>query len=258
MIPNYSQPPAHRPQFGMHPHGQAGSVVPPPAPYPYLYPGNHPPPPPNMTGPPPPSGATTISLVNTARLPNGMSLKKAMEISDFDRLVRHQDFCKVLTAAAKLKNLQNGHASSSQPGIMNLALSNLHSEKATKIVRDNVCDDSTNTSPDVIPRGLFPHTDTLVAEAIDSLTMEFDRRLTVQSNSSGSSSGTDDEYMPSPKKSRQKKGRDSPSQSIAVKYSKRQTDILTEWMIQNRVRTPVCIVLIMDVLLFCFPIILPH
>jgi len=235
MIPDSSQPPAHR----VHPQGQAESAYPPPAPYPcmYEYPSTFPHS--TVDGSNPPIGSNSdaspqavIGLVNTSHLPHGMSLQDAMEISEFDRLVRHQDFDKILSAAAKLKSLQNGSSSLSQPGIMNLALSNLHRSKATKVIRENVCNDG---SPDIMPRGLFPHTDTLVAEAIDSLTLEFDRCLKVKS-----SSCTEDNNCtpsPSPKKARQKKnkkGRDSPSQSIAVKYSKRQTDILTEWMIANK------------------------
>jgi len=207
-----------------------------------------------MPSPSPPA------LINTACLPEGMTSEDATAICDFDRLVRHQDFAKILSSAAKLKNLQSQeHSSSSDaarnptakttPGIMNLALSDLHSEKAANIVRENTCTSAATPSsspPSILPRGLFPYTDALVDETIDSLVAEFDRCLSIvqgsasaSTNASGNGNGDDD--APSAKRARKKppKGKKkvggNASQSIAVKYSKEQTDILTDWMIQNRV-----------------------
>lgn len=200
-------------------------------------------------------------LINTGCLPEGMSSEDAAAICDFDRLVRHQDFAKILSTAARLKNLRSQQQGSSvdadadapnptankTPGIMNLALSDLHSNKAATIVRENTCTKSSTSSssspPSILPRGLFPFTDALVDETIDSLVAEFDRCVSfVQgTNAANGNNADDDNVAPSAKKARKKppkgkkKAGGNASQSIAVKYSKEQTDILTDWMIQNRV-----------------------
>ena len=213
---------------------------------------------PDMTAP-----SSLPAPINTGCLPEGMSSEDAAAICDFDRLVRHQDFAKILSSAARLKNLQSQQQGSlveagadanapnptanKTPGIMNLALSDLHSNKAATIVRENTCANSSASSssspPSVLPRGLFPYTDALVDETIDSLVAEFDRCLSIAqgTNAADGNNADDDDVAPSTKKARKKppKGKKkvggNASQSIAVKYSKEQTDILTDWMIQNRV-----------------------
>jgi len=243
MIPEYALPP---PTQG---RDDGGACLPPPPPLPPApFPRFHHPHSSQMPciPPPPPPPA----LINTECLPEGMSSEDAAAICDFDRLVRHQDFGKILSSAARLKNLQSQgshdpalNPAAKTPGIMNLALSDLHSEKAANIVRENTCTtaapssaSSTPSPPPVLPRGLFPYADALVDETIDSLVAEFDRCLSIIAQATGGDDGA-----PSAKKARRKppkgkkKAGGNASQSIAVKYSKQQTDILTDWMIQNRV-----------------------
>ena len=254
MIPNYSA------QGGDTSNGEACESMPPLQPPTTTLPppprlDNNPSQPDMLTHPSPPA------LINTGCLPEGMSSEEATAICDFDRLVRHQDFAKILSTAARLKNLQSQQQGSlvdadadapnptanKTPGIMNLALSDLHSNKAAAIVRENTCADSSTSSssshPSILPRGLFPYTDALVDETIDSLVAEFDRCLSIVqgANAANGNNADDDDVAPSAKKARKKppkgkkKAGGNPSQSIAVKYSKEQTDILTDWMIQNRV-----------------------
>lgn len=211
---------------------------------------------------PSPSSPPALILINTGCLPEGMSSEDAAAICDFDRLVRHQDFAKILSSAARLKNLQSQQQGSTSdgadaptpttnkvPGVMNLALSDLHSNKAATIVRENTCTtanmSSSSDPASILPRGLFPYTDALVDETIDSLVAEFNRCLLIVqgTNAIGGNNGDDDDdtAAPSAKKARKKPPKSkrkvggNASQSIAVKYSKQQTDILTDWMIQNRV-----------------------
>ena len=252
MIPNYSA------QGGDTSNGEACESMPPLQPPTTTLPppprlDNNPSQPDMLTHPSPPA------LINTGCLPEGMSSEDAAAICDFDRLVRHQDFAKILSTAARLKNLQSQKQGSlmdadadapnptayKTPGIMNLALSDLHSNKAAAIVRENTCSSSSSSHPSILPRGLFPYTDALVDETIDSLLAEFERCLSIVqgTNAIGGNNGDDDydTVAPSAKKARKKPPKSkrkvggNASQSIAVKYSKQQTDILTDWMIQNRV-----------------------
>ena len=219
-----SPPPPPGGCFGHHSHQPPAYPTYPP----YCYPVHY-----------PPNARHVPGVVNTNKLPRGMSVGEAVDISDFDRLMRHQDFREVLMAAARVKVIDG--APPPGPGILNLAAGVGQADKAAKIVRENVSNNSSLGSQ--LPRGLFPHTDLLIDVTMDSLTRDFEARLSIlggavgySSNGSGdlSGSGSDEEYVPPAKKARQRKGRDSPSQAIAVKYSKGQTDILTEWMIVNR------------------------
>jgi len=128
-------------------------------------------------------------------------------IDDFDKLIQHEEFQKILNLAAKIKAVRlklNGAYHPSFGEIDN------DCPKITKIVRKTL----TGKQNDVIVRGAYPVTDSLVDDTMVALETELERCI---------------ELSKQPIKKR--KGKLEP---IAVKYSKRQTDILTDWMIEHR------------------------
>lgn len=171
-------------------------------------------------------------LMDPSYAPQGLSLEQAMNMNDFDRFVGHEDFARLVTVAAKVKALrtaiigENGGIPDSS--IMSLSADPRSNEveETANVIRQNVRTDDSTT---VVPRGMFPQTDSMVDEAIGSLAKELDRCLTVQNEVSANRKKN--RVVRSP---RRKKKRGEGGEAIAVKYSKGQTDILTDWMIRHR------------------------
>jgi len=130
------------------------------------------------------------------------------EIDDFDRMVAHEDFPRLLSLAVKVKAMRHP-ASPAKDNSKKFALkrdSVENMQEMVKLMKTSLC----NIAPDtVLGRGVCAQTDSVVNEAINSLSMEFEKCMKLQ------------------------KKNDNPK-PIAVKYSKRTTDILTKWMIENR------------------------
>ena len=171
-------------------------------------------------------------LVEVNELLPALEKEDAVKINEFDRFVGHEDFGRLLTVAAKVKALRS--AIKETEAALDMAIMSLpfdgnggEIEATANVIRKHAREDQT---PDNVPRGLFPITDSLLDEAIDSLTKEFSRCLVIHSAVEGSR----EEGNKSRSNKRKKKGGQA-GEAIAVKYSKRQTDILTAWMIQHRV-----------------------
>jgi hypothetical protein len=89
-----------------------------------------------------------------------------------------------------------------------------------------------------VPRGAFPATDSLIDESISILKSEFEKYMRWYSDCASSrplvnSNGSAGRMKRS--KPDSKVGKSSESEAIAVKYSKFQTDVLNNWMIEHKV-----------------------
>jgi len=150
-----------------------------------------------------------------AELGNEIKLKVAKNeldnsISDYDRLIHHIQFKEILNLASELKlatfNLNVGCRMPSKTAKSGIdAIYNIMRMKTSKLDK-------------IVRRGMFPSTDSLVDETIAILKHEIKRCKSLKQCAS------------------KKKPIQEP---IAVKYSKHQTDILTQWMIDNRVRNKI-------------------
>jgi len=131
-------------------------------------------------------------------------------ISDYDRLIHHIQFKEILNLVSELKL-----------ATLNLNVGCRMPSKTTKSSIDaiyNIMRIKTSKLDKIVHRGMFPSTDSLVDETIAILQHEIKRCKSLKQCAS------------------KKKPIQEP---IAVKYSKYQTDILTQWMIDNRVRSKI-------------------
>jgi hypothetical protein len=185
---------------------------------------------------------------------------------DLDLLLQHQDFSQLLTLAVKVKQarVQVAEACAARGGGAGLYASKTR-KAATALEPSEViaavsrlqdqllaAGPTTNgTSRQVIPRGVFPITDSIMDDSLETLQNEMDRCYrcleevqeqghgvattssamvtTVPTVTASNDSTTTNKTKAAPKKKGNKK-----KDAIAVKYSKRQTDILMNWMIENK------------------------
>lgn len=187
-------------------------------------------------------------------------------LNEFDRFVGHQDFERFVELAYKVKVMRHAIAlkSINQNLDQNIsAFSNDHSvgddsrvenrfTKTTNFIRkhtmsEKLDDDGIDSK---IMRGVFPRTDSLFDETINALTQEFENckihysslknkttAIEKPSKTEVDISDADQERSVHASRKKQKNMTDgnSSKEAIAIKYSKYQTDILTEWMVQHRV-----------------------
>ena len=128
-------------------------------------------------------------------------------MSDFDKLVNHEDFHKVVLLAAKVKALRSTLNKKSAPSTTQIQQG---IKEFTSAIQTRLA-----SSTFVVERNLYPTTDSLIDDSIQILEVELKKCLELKNLSHSSKKSTLD--------------------PIAVKYSKRQTDILTQWMIDHRV-----------------------
>ena len=122
-------------------------------------------------------------------------------MSDFDKLVNHEDFHKVVLLAAKVKALRSTLNKKSAPSTTQIQQG---IKEFTSAIQMRLA-----SSTFVVERNLYPTTDSLIDDSIQILEVELKKCLELKKKST--------------------------LDPIAVKYSKRQTDILTQWMIDHRV-----------------------
>ena len=120
-------------------------------------------------------------------------------MSDFDKLVNHEDFHKVVLLAAKVKALRSTLNKKSAPSTTQIQQG---IKEFTSAIQMRLA-----SSTFVVERNLYPTTDSLIDESIQILEAELKKCLELKKKST--------------------------LDPIAVKYSKRQTDILTQWMIDH-------------------------
>lgn len=126
-------------------------------------------------------------------------------IKYFHRLVHHEDFYQILLLAAKVKAARLTLNQSPSPSLKDVEDS---IQNATKSIQSSFKSDAK------VLRGNFVTTDSLVDESIQIMERELSRCLDSQKVC---------------------KKKENTAEPIAVKYSKCQTDILTQWMIDHRV-----------------------
>eukprot|EP00592_Proboscia_alata_P010368 CAMPEP_0194357730 /NCGR_PEP_ID=MMETSP0174-20130528/5167_1 /TAXON_ID=216777 /ORGANISM="Proboscia alata, Strain PI-D3" /LENGTH=760 /DNA_ID=CAMNT_0039127871 /DNA_START=51 /DNA_END=2333 /DNA_ORIENTATION=+ len=173
--------------------------------------------------------------VDNCRLLVGMGSHKN-SLNEFDRVVGHEDFGQIICLAAKVKAAHFiSVLPSSQPWEKTSDLSFLtvgvpkkdHVDQTLLKMRlFNGPAALPKSKATIVPRGMFSQTDSLVDAAIEGLTGEFQRCLTFLGNNGPSTINK--------KREKNNATSDGPTESVAVKYSKRQTDILTNWMIEHR------------------------
>jgi hypothetical protein len=167
--------------------------------------------------------------------------------SEFQRFIAHQDFGLFILLASKVKIIRNNLICGTTPSASDV-ISVTYAEtrkckdeaneiakfiQTTLLLGPNV---NINIDSVIIPKGTFLKTDLLIKESIISLSKEFNRCMTWYNALKEASPPV------SPPKKRikindsikeSKKKETGKGKPIAVKYSKRQTDILTSWMIAH-------------------------
>jgi len=176
--------------------------------------------------------------------------------NQFHRFISHQHFELFLLLAAKVKLLRQALATNSPPHHPHL----LALDHSTHAVRST---EVSNTArffrttlvpslpgggpfPPLIPQGVYPSTDRLMEEAMGAMAAEYGRCAVWYAARGGGRPGVELGLARARGGKRAKvgggkvgagKGSGRPGgDAIAVKYSKRQTDVLTDWMIDHKVR----------------------
>ena len=162
-------------------------------------------------------------------------------IDDFDQMLLHEDFGYYLFLASQLKHMHQylkRRQVLATDDIMIIEdiinnMENFDSENqqiniTKKIIRDKLCNNK-GASKLVLKKGLFPQTDSLMSESIKVLKQQI--KKCYDEIKQENTDGDDKRYS---KKMKTEKGAVT-AQPIAIKYSKYQTDVLTNWMIQHRV-----------------------
>ena len=149
--------------------------------------------------------------------------------NDVEHMICHENFGTVLALSSKVKAIRKYLSGESK-----LLLPITNSDDVTidenikdmwKVIRMKICGEGANT---VISRGTHPHIDSLIDESIEVMKKELHKCILHQSLYEKAKDNKQD--------LRKRKGKKNGNRApIAVKYSKAQTDILTNWMIENRV-----------------------
>lgn len=209
------------------------------------------------SSPPTSAAATTTPAPKPAHEPH----------DDLDLLLRHVDFPKLVRLAIKVKQVRSNmvaaeccqHGSNKRAKRSNSALDPAEVMSAVQRLQEQLLSLGPTQSvldQQVIHRGVYPITDSIVDDSLDTLQYELDRcmralkqsdfrpdtatttaqvpvhegRTTTLSTLTPPASSTRNTHTETknPKKRSRKKD------SIAVKYSKWQTDILMHWMIEHK------------------------
>jgi hypothetical protein len=182
-------------------------------------------------------------------------------MDDLDIMLQHQDFAQLLTLAVKVKQARlqayatgtNGTGGTGQGGAAKTRQASTALEPSEVIaavsrLQDQLLAAGPNnddiTSRRVIPRGVYPITDSIMDDSLETLQNELDRcyRCLEQqgeygkaaTNAMATTEPTSAAIVTNKKTKAQKKGGRGKKEAIAVKYSKWQTDILMNWMIENK------------------------
>ncbi|CAB9522545.1 Homeobox protein PKNOX1 [Seminavis robusta] len=178
----------------------------------------------------------TPSIVNTpciTPIPDPCNSNDSSSLDEFDVMLSHEDFPKLLNIAAQVKGLQvNGNMAAQQQSNgrdgpleateVLLAVAKLQERLLSPTAARS---QELSVEPRKILRGSYPMTDLLFDDSLAILQHELDRcqqQIALQSN----------EAAPPPKK-KKKTTIKSNKEAIAIKYSKWQTDILMQWMIEH-------------------------
>lgn len=169
-------------------------------------------------------------------------------ISEFDRIIGHADFGCFIILSYKIKLvryfLSSGNTMQNEAEIMSLdhldakvggtQVANLieliRLKLASKTFKQKYGDVGKFLSN--IPRGVYPLTDNLMDESIEALKNELQMCIYLRSIMTNTCSVKCSSNIRTPKRKKLSEGL---GDAIAIKYSKRQTDILTDWMIENKV-----------------------
>jgi Homeobox KN domain len=172
------------------------------------------------------------------------------QLDDFDIMLFHEDFPHLLAIASKVKGIQKKIANLSTTTICPPAMSEYRAKtalqphevmQAVERMQQALTAKSTHPNtppPKSIKRGRYPITDSLMEDAMLLLQKQYDLELQRYNHQQPyHAAGTP---HPSPVGTPfhdNKRGRTSPlttASPITVKYAKWQTDILMQWMIDNK------------------------
>jgi Homeobox KN domain len=202
--------------------------------------------------------------------PNVLTSHDTATMDDFDIMLLHEDFPHLLMMAAKVKSTHRAIASilnpTDQSGMMNnFTTTALFSSPTTSQAKNALFPDEIlravermqqvlihkkPSDSSVIPRGLYPITDSLMEDAMIVLHQEYENgRMWIMqhqeipstvSSSSSARSVDSDSYSNSKRHGNDyNMSSDSSSNTttggpITIKYAKWQTDALMNWMIENK------------------------
>lgn len=168
-----------------------------------------------------------------------------LNMNAFQRFIAHEDFGLFILLASKVKIIRKNLLSGTVPNQSDvITITHIQSRKgvneanvAGKFIQSTLLlgpDARVDIKSLAVPRGTFKITDDLMKESIISLAREFNRCMTWYNALRGQS------LPKSPSRKRMKlnddqRGNIKANDAIAVKYSKYQTDILTNWMIAHKV-----------------------
>jgi len=186
----------------------------------------------------------TSRQTKTEENETGLEDCRTKNMTPFQQFIAHQDFGIFILLATKVKIIRNNLISGTVPNKSDvLTVAHIESRKGENEVKDTAKFIQTkllfgskyasiNIPNIIIPKGKFKLTDDLMKESIVSLVREFNRCMTWYN-------AFIDKSLPmSPPRKRSRLSNDRKKKNgdaIAVKYSKYQTDILTNWMIEHRV-----------------------
>lgn len=151
---------------------------------------------------------------------DSMSLELIKNMSEFERIIHHVDFKRLLDLACRVKAAWLA-LHRKRPNLLDSAPSPLQIDNMLSLIINTTANKGfyeRSAGTLVIGRGICRCTDSFVDEAIACLSNQLTRAREVALSKSAAP----------PNKA--VKG-----QAIVVKYSKRQTDILNQWMVQNKV-----------------------
>lgn len=180
------------------------------------------------------------------------SPKHCSMMNEFHRFLAHEDFERFLLIASKVKLVRQALVTGSIPSkpcvlTLNHSKRDINSAEVSntaKFIRSTLIPSPVGSNNSFslysISRGTYQSTDSLISEAINAMIHEYERCMSWYSAKQRRSKH--EPLVNHPRKTKRVKT-GSPkalskpsSEAIAVKYSKRQTDILTNWMINNKVK----------------------
>ena len=168
----------------------------------------------------------------------------ACRYNELQRFVAHENFDIFILLASKVKIIRNDLYCCHVPDTSEvLTIRHIQSRKGedethdvAKLIQMKLLLDSKSTVDDldhvILPYGVYERTDVMMDNSIDALCLEFNKCMTWYC------AITNQCFPKPPPRKKYRVERNvirEPGEGIVVKYSKRQTDILTNWMIENRV-----------------------
>jgi hypothetical protein len=172
-------------------------------------------------------------------------------MSDFERFIGHENFDFFLFLAFTIKAIQQCLMAQTVPNESEILLLLGERRGEDELLQTVRFIQSSHIPPllkdrkfipniHFVPRGKFKAIDSLMDESIGILRAEFEKYMTWYSDSASSqplvnSSARAIRIKRSKPNTKAKDGKHSESEAIAVKYSKFQTDVLNNWMIEHKV-----------------------